>query len=76
MGSMITPTSQNFYEKTDNMDAPGGPMVIMTPAPQPMMQAQGASTDSAATQAPALSNGPSMTALSDYINRVSWSSVF
>lgn len=75
MGGRTTPTSQNFYEKTDSMEMSGGPTVIMMPSP-PQQPSQPAMNDSASSSAPGLSNGPSMTAISDYINRVSWSSVF
>ena len=76
MGGQGTDILTNFFDKTNNMDPPGmiAPIINMnnmnghSSSPVP--------SRSGSTPAPTLSDGPSMAALNDYINRVSWSSVF
>ena len=68
---------QRFYEQTNAME--GGsqsPVIINNINNAGGGQQQQSVSGPASTPIPALSGGPSMSALSDIINRVSWSNVF
>ena len=75
MGGTTTPTSKTFYDKTRQMDNDNQPIVVVGGGGSPQSRSS-APTGSSSNPVPTLNNGPSMASLTDYINRVSWSSVF
>ena len=77
MMGMMTPNSQNFFEKTMEMAGSDNPIIVMMGGENSGgHKGMNATASHPNNPAPSLSHGPSMASLSDIINRVSWSSVF
>jgi len=76
MGGTQTSTSRSFFEKTNGMENGNSPVIIMGGNGHSQKRSLPPSVNSPTNPAPSLSSGPSMAAMHDYINRVSWSSVF
>ena len=76
MGGTTTPTSKTFYDKTRQMDHGNQPVIVMAGGGATQSRSTTPPTGSSSNPVPKLNSGPSMASLTDYINRVSWSSVF
>ena len=76
MGGTTTSTSKTFYDKTRGMDHGNQSIVVMGGGGGTQSRSSTPPTGSSSNPVPQLNSGPSMASLTDYINRVSWSSVF